>query len=188
MLPVNNITFHPAHCDTVFTLVGAGSYSDALYRSIDTGITWQFVDWFVCPYSMTICAFPYIILLGCIDDYGIYKSEQEDFGETWEHIGRTDNMPYSQITCVAIVEENIIYAGYYDEKEKSCGIQMTTNGGRDWRKLPIILDDDLIDILVDSGEPKKFYLAIKSSPGIKFFEYNISNLNKLENKKVVIKR
>lgn len=184
MLPVNNITFHPAHCDTVFTLVGAGSYSDALYRSIDTGITWQFVDWFVCPYSMTICAFPYIILLGCIDDYGIYKSEQEDFGETWEHIGRPDNMPYSQIICVAAVDGNIIYAGYYDEKKKISGIQQTTDSGRNWRKMQITLKDTLIDIL---NEQNKIYLVIKSSKNIKFIEYNISNFSKI-NERVVIEK
>jgi len=80
-LPVNNITYHPFHCDTVFALVGAGSFSDALYRSSDTGNTWEIVDRFVYPFSMTICSFPYIILLGTIGD-GIYKSE--DGANTWE--------------------------------------------------------------------------------------------------------
>ncbi|GAG94303.1 unnamed protein product, partial [marine sediment metagenome] len=35
MLPINNLTFNPLNGDTIFALVGNGSYSDGIYRSTD---------------------------------------------------------------------------------------------------------------------------------------------------------
>ncbi|MCK4673361.1 hypothetical protein KAT67_05195, partial [candidate division WOR-3 bacterium] len=45
-LPVNCLTFDPLYGDTVFALIGNGSYSDGIYRSTDAGNTWAVLEWF----------------------------------------------------------------------------------------------------------------------------------------------
>lgn len=81
-LPVNCLTFDPLYGDTVFALIGNGSYSDGIYRSTDAGYTWDRLEWFLSPLCMTIPGFPYpFMLVGC-DGLGIFKSE--DCGNSWE--------------------------------------------------------------------------------------------------------
>ncbi|MEO0142747.1 MAG: hypothetical protein ABIL15_05270 [candidate division WOR-3 bacterium] len=193
---------HPGYYD--YLLLGMSSDQQiyagySLYRTTDGGNTWEHYSFPWEPHFLNITDFsfdptaPEVVCFSA--DYssdpnnayrGVWLSE--DFGETWVQIGKPGTGPYSMpnpdVTCLAIGDRNIIYAGYYDEKKKISGIQQTTDSGRNWRKMPIILKGILIDIL---NEQNKIYLVIKSSKNIKFIEYNISNFSKI-NERVVIEK
>ncbi len=82
LLPINCLAFDAVYGDTVYALIGNGSYSDGIYRSTDAGITWSVLEWFIVPLSMTIPDYPSgLIVVGC-DSAGIFKSE--DGGDSWE--------------------------------------------------------------------------------------------------------
>lgn len=111
---------------------------------------------------------------------GVWLSE--DFGETWEHIGRPDNMPYAEITCVAIVDENIIYAGFWTgiTEQAIGGVEITTDGGVTWSVLSPTFTTPAKDIVFDTSNPGTFYVAFgpgESEDGdgiIKFENYGAS--------------
>ncbi len=86
-----------------------------------------------------------------------------------------------------MVDENIIYAGFWNKEKNEGGIQMATNGGHKWRVLPIILDNDLIDIYIDSNEANIFYLVINLDKGIEILKYDISSFLQRD-KKIIIKK
>ena len=176
-----------------------GGYS--LYRTTNGGSDWSFVDaWGSDFLNITDFSFhpdPLLARIVCLSANqssdpgnayrGIWKST--DFGVTWSHIGRPDNMEHSEITCVAMVDENIIYAGYWTgiTEQAIGGVERTTDGGHKWQVLPIILDNDLIDIYIDSNEANIFYLVINSDKGIEILKYDISNFLKRD-KKIIIKK
>jgi len=110
-LPVNCLTFDPLQSDTVFALIGNGSYSDGIYRSTDAGNTWDILAWFISPLCMTIPGFPYpFMLVGC-DGLGIFKSE--DCGNSWEswNNGLTDLHIYALDYCNPFDSFPIFFAG-----------------------------------------------------------------------------
>jgi photosystem II stability/assembly factor-like uncharacterized protein len=111
---------------------------------------------------------------------GIWKST--DFGVTWEHIGRPDNMEHAEITCVAMVDENIIYAGYWTgiTEQAIGGVEITTDGGVTWSVLSPTLEAPAKDIVFDTSNPGTFYVAFGAGEGdegngiIKFENYGAS--------------
>jgi photosystem II stability/assembly factor-like uncharacterized protein len=81
---------------------------------------------------------------------GVWMST--DFGETWSHIGRPDNMSFPEATCVLIVSVDTIYAGYYTPVNNLTGVQRTTDGGISWHvcwnyELFFIITDIAVDSL-----------------------------------------
>jgi len=110
-LPVNCLTFGPLYGDTVFALIGNGSYSDGIYRSTDAGNTWDILAWFLSPLCMTIPGFPSpFMLVGC-DSLGIFKTE--DGGNSWEswNDGLTDLHIYALDYCSPFDSFPIFFAG-----------------------------------------------------------------------------
>ena|GEM_PF-1980222 len=77
-LPVNYVMYDSTYYDTVYALLGNGSYSDGIYRSTDGGYNWAVLEWMLCPRDMLV--FYSLILVGC-DGPGVFKSE--DYGNTW---------------------------------------------------------------------------------------------------------
>ncbi|MGB3342229.1 MAG: sialidase family protein [bacterium] len=168
-----------------------------LYRSTNGGSDWlPVIQWGSDFLNITDFSFdptvPEIVCLSAkqsSDPGNAYRGVwmSTDFGETWSHIGRPDNMSYPEVTCVAMVDEDIIYAGYWNKKKNEGGIQMATNGGLKWQVLPMTLDNDLIDIYINSNESNNFYLVINSDKGIEILKYDISIFLKRD-KKIIIKK
>lgn len=108
-LPVNCLTFDPLQSDTVFALIGNGSYSDGIYRSTDAGYTWDILEWFLSPLCMTIWL-PSCMLIGC-DGLGVFKTE--DGGNSWMqyNVGLTDLHIYALDFSMPFDSFTIFFAG-----------------------------------------------------------------------------
>ncbi len=81
-LPINCLMYDPIYYDTVYALLGDGTFSDGIYRSTDGGSTWAVLEWLYRPRDMTI-THPgpmRTMLVGCYGP-GVFKSE--DDGTTW---------------------------------------------------------------------------------------------------------
>lgn len=81
-LPINHLVYDPLYYDTVYALLGNGSFSDGIYRSTDGGYNWSVLEWMLYPEDMAITnTNPLrIMIVGC-DGPGIFKTE--DDGNTW---------------------------------------------------------------------------------------------------------
>lgn len=79
-LPINYLMYDPNFCDTVYALLGDGTYSDGIYRSTDGGYSWNVLEWLYRPRDMAITQPGRIMLVGCYGP-GVFKSEDE--GSTW---------------------------------------------------------------------------------------------------------
>lgn len=110
-LPINRVMYDPTFCDTVYALIGNGSYSDGIYRSTNGGNAWSVLEWFLFPRCMVIPSLPpFFMLVGC-DSTGIFKTE--DGGSTWLpwNNGLTDFHIYSLAFCNPFDSFPIFYAG-----------------------------------------------------------------------------
>lgn len=79
-LPINCLMYDPDYCDTVYALLGDGTYSDGIYRSTNGGYDWNVLEWLYRPRDMAITIPGRIMLVGCYGP-GVWKSEDE--GNTW---------------------------------------------------------------------------------------------------------
>jgi len=98
-LPINCVMYDPMYYDTVYALLGCGTFSDGIYRSTDGGYNWDVLEWMLYPRCMTIPGQPAsLMLVGC-DSNGIFKTE--DGGSTWTpwNDGLTDIHVYSLCFC-----------------------------------------------------------------------------------------
>jgi photosystem II stability/assembly factor-like uncharacterized protein len=110
-LPIYCLMYDLDYCDTVYALLGNGTYSDGIYRSTDGGYSWAVLEWFLRPRCMTIPGEPTsLMLVGC-DSSGIFKTE--DGGSTWIpwNDGLTDFHIYSLCFCNPFDSFPIIYTG-----------------------------------------------------------------------------
>jgi hypothetical protein len=79
-LPINCLMYDPTYYDTVYALLGDGTYSDGIYRSTDGGNNWDVLEWLYRPRDMALTRPGRIMLVGCYGP-GVFKSEDE--GNTW---------------------------------------------------------------------------------------------------------
>lgn len=110
-LPINCVVYDPVYCDTVYALLGNGSYSDGIYRSTDGGYNWAVLEWFLRPGCMTIPGSPSLFMLVGCDSSGIFKTD--DGGSTWIpwNDGLTDICIYSLCFCNPFDSFPILHAG-----------------------------------------------------------------------------
>lgn len=111
-LPVNCMMYDPIYFDTVYALLGNGSFSDGIYRSTDGGYTWAVLEWFLCPRDMTITntSPSRMMLVGC-DGLGVFKTE--DDGNTWDawNAGLIDLHVHTLDYCAPFDAVPIFYTG-----------------------------------------------------------------------------
>lgn len=124
-----------------------------LYRTTNGGSQWlPVIQWYPDFLNITDFSFPpampEVVCLSAnqsSDPANAYRGVwmSEDFGETWLHIGRPDNMPYPEITSVAMVDENIIYAGFWSGfgDQTIGGVEITTDGGITWSAINLAAMD-----------------------------------------------
>lgn len=148
-----------------------------LFKTTDGGNSWEYYSppWHPNCLNITDFSFdpdPLMARRVCLsanqssDPGNAYRGVwlSEDFGETWSHIGRPDNMEHAEITCVAMVDENIIYAGYWTgiTEQAIGGVEITTDGGVTWSLLSPTLTNPAKDIVFNVSEPGTFYVAFEA--------------------------
>lgn len=111
-LPINCMMYDPIYYDTVYALLGDGTYSDGIYRSTDGGYTWAVLEWLYYPRDMLITdpGPMRIMIVGC-DGPGVYKTE--DDGNTWIvwNTGLIDSHVHAIDYCAPFDTFPIFYAG-----------------------------------------------------------------------------
>lgn len=166
--------------DTILLGMNIGQQEgSSLYRTTNGGSDWlPVIQWGSDFLNITDFSFhptmPEVICLSANQSSdpgnayrGIWKST--DFGVTWEHIGRPNNMEHAQITCVAMVDENTIYAGYWYQYTAGGWpgypygdgrILKTTDGGNSWVPTAApIFHFPPKDIVIDESDPSIFYVC-----------------------------
>ncbi|MCK4233362.1 T9SS type A sorting domain-containing protein [candidate division WOR-3 bacterium] len=81
-IPAREILFHPVYTDTAFAVMGIGSYSDGIYRSLNAGESFGILNFFSWPTSIEIPICPQGHMYAGLDSSGgVWKSTNE--GQTW---------------------------------------------------------------------------------------------------------
>lgn len=81
-IPAREILFHPVYPDTAFAVMGIGSYSDGIYRSLNAGESFDILNFFSWATSIEIPICPQGHMLAGLDSSGgVWKSTDE--GQTW---------------------------------------------------------------------------------------------------------
>ena len=111
-LPINCVMYDPAYYDTVYALLGFGSFSDGIYRSTDGGYNWAVLEWLYWPLDMAIThtSPTRIMLVGC-DGPGVYKTE--DNGGSWIiwNDGLADSHVFAVDYCAPFDTTPIFFVG-----------------------------------------------------------------------------
>ncbi len=120
----------------------------AIYRSLDTGLTWGRVGTEIPhKYNIDLCLlFNSTVVLA--NNSGVFATE--DFGTTWE--ARNDGIVMGQVPALAIdpLNDNIIYAALY-----GMGVYKSTDCGENWERLPEFLScDDICEFAIPHDDPE----------------------------------
>ncbi len=129
-LPINCVMYDPTYPDTVYALLGDGTYSDGIYRSTNGGNDWSVLEWLFRPRDMTITVPGRIMLVGCYGP-GVWKSEDE--GNTWiiwndaladSHVHAVDYCygPGSTLVSLAGTSQGLFYRLYTASWIQASGI------------------------------------------------------------------
>lgn len=86
--PYNSVIFHPQNPDTMYASIGTGSYSDGLFRSADSGNTWNGFATLSLATSLVRVEFGGIFVAGTKAG-GVYRST--DNGINWAQINDSLN-------------------------------------------------------------------------------------------------
>ncbi len=91
---------------------------------------------------------------------GLYRST--DAGETWEHLGLTEQRMISKVK-VDFNDPNTLYVGTMGlpfERNEERGLYKSTDGGQTWEQnLYIDNDAGIIDLVMDHSDPQTLYAA-----------------------------
>ncbi|MEA3431519.1 MAG: hypothetical protein U9R01_02400 [candidate division WOR-3 bacterium] len=98
--PANSMLFHPLNPDTMYATLGAGSYSDGVYKSTDGGNTWNVIHNMMYATSLVIPSFPEGILVAGCKGGGVERSD--DGGVTWYSMNDSlDNLNILSLATVS---------------------------------------------------------------------------------------
>lgn len=164
---INTILVHPTNQDIIYV----GNASGGIFKTVDGGTTWEsiFDDQPYLPighlafepgnpsviYAAT--GDPNITGLPFIGD-GIWKSM--DSGQTWTHLGLTDQRIISKVVINPQNPQEIYAAamGLPFERNLDRGLYKSVDGGLTWT-LKLFLSDEagIIDLVMDPNNPQTIY-------------------------------
>ena len=169
------IAFHPTQAGTIFAAFTAQGMKSGIYRSTDGGANWtQLSNGLPAPdkFDRTALAIapsnPKVIYAQVVKAkgglHGIFRSS--DGGATWRDIGGTHFAHETQMTY-----NNTIAVHPADPDYVICGgveVHLSTNGGRDWKKVskwnaergqPNYVHSDQHSLVMPAAAPGRVYAA-----------------------------
>jgi photosystem II stability/assembly factor-like uncharacterized protein len=188
---VNTIAIHPTNEEIIYI----GFSHGGVWRTTDGGQNWKPIfDDQLFPSISDITldpADPSIVYVGTGDlniphnafiGDGIYKST--DGGDTWEHLGLTEQRIISKI-IVDPLNSDIIYAatmGIPMEFNQDRGLYKSIDGGQNWEQILFVSEQaGIIDMVMDPFDNQTIYasgwdrhrtnkLSIVKGPGARIFK------------------
>ncbi|MEM9916939.1 MAG: cohesin domain-containing protein, partial [Bacteroidota bacterium] len=166
---INTIAIHPQNDDIMYAGLPAGG----VFKTTDGGDNWFPIfdeasnlavghiqidpsnanTIYVGTGDPNIMAYPFI-------GDGLYRSRNG--GESWEHLGLTDQRIISKVV-IHPQDSNVIYAacmGLPFEKNNDRGVYKSIDGGQSWSQVLLVSDSTgVIDLLMDPQNPQRLYAA-----------------------------
>ena len=166
---INCIAVNPQNSNTIFT----GCPTGGIYKTTDGGLNWLPVFDDQSHLSIATITIDPIdtnvmyagtgdpnITFAAFKGNGIYKSI--DGGDTWSHLGLSDQSIVSKI-CVDPTNTQVIYAatmGIPYQTGPNRGLYKSIDGGQNWTQVLFISNDaGIIDMVMDPSNPQTLYAA-----------------------------
>ncbi len=166
---INTVAVHPSNEDIVYVGFSIGG----VFKTTDGGASWNpiFDDQLFLAIGHIVIDpnNPETIYVGTGDPNisgrpfignGIFKSV--DGGQTWQHLGLTEQRIISKI-ILHPTEPNTIYAatmGLPFERNNKRGLYKTTDGGLTWEQILFVNQETgIIDLVIDPSNPDVIYAA-----------------------------
>jgi photosystem II stability/assembly factor-like uncharacterized protein len=169
---VSAVAMHPSDMQTIY----AGAASGGIFKSTNTGTTWEPVFEDALSLSIGDIAIapsnPEIIWVGTgeanagggsmsYDGFGIYKSE--DAGNTWQHVGLENSGSIGRLAVHPADPGTCFVAamGRLFSNNPERGIFRTTDGGESWENV-LYVNDSVggIDIVIHPDHPDTLYASM----------------------------
>ncbi len=166
---VNTIAVHPTNENIIYV----GFSTGGVFKTTDGGATWNPIfddQLFLAIGDITLDpADPETVYVGTgdpnIGSYvqigdGLYKST--DGGETWSHLGLTEQRIISKVV-IDPTNSEIIYAacmGLPFERNEDRGLYKSSDGGQSWAQVLFLSDESgITDLLINPEDPNILYAA-----------------------------
>lgn len=166
---LNCVAVHPDDPDLIF----AGSAAGGIFKTIDGGSSWYPVGDDFSYMAISAIVFdptnPDVMFAGSGDHNisglphigdGVYKSE--DGGESWAHVGLTEQRIISRIV-IDPDNSQIVYAaamGLPFEPDNKRGLYKSIDGGQNWEQVLFVAENaGIIDLLINPDDPSILYAA-----------------------------
>jgi photosystem II stability/assembly factor-like uncharacterized protein len=166
---INCIAVNPQNSNTIFT----GCPTGGIYKTTDGGLNWLPVFDDQSHLSIATITIDPIdtnvmyagtgdpnITFAAFKGNGIYKSV--DGGDTWSHLGLSDQSIVSKI-CVDPTNTQVIYSatmGIPYQTGPNRGLYKSIDGGQNWTQVLFISNDaGIIDMVMDPSNPQTLYAA-----------------------------
>ncbi|GJM32559.1 MAG: hypothetical protein DHS20C18_15600 [Saprospiraceae bacterium] len=166
---VNTIAVHPTNPNIIYT----GFSTGGVFKTIDGGSNWTPIfdnNLFLAIGVITLDPNdPETVYVGTGDPNiggyvqigdGVYKST--DGGQTWTHLGLTDQRIVSKIV-VDPTDSNIIYVscmGLPFKRNDDRGLYKSTDGGQTWTHILYLSEEaGITDLLINPENPSVLYAA-----------------------------
>lgn len=157
------------------------SYGDGVYKSTDSGKTWEHIGLEETQHIARIVIHPdnpevlWVAAQGALHgpnkERGIFKSV--DGGKSWKQVLYVNDLTGCSELSIDLSAPNIMYATMWEHIRKpwkvisggeGSGVYKSTDGGETWFKIENGLPDDLgkMGIVVSPANPEKLYAIIES--------------------------
>ena len=142
-------------------LIFAGSWSgDGLFKSTDGGDHWESIDYFRNREVFSV-------VLGGDDQktvwvaHSMYLAKSEDGGFSWKDCFSSEEERFSYCVVNHPHDSNTAYLGCGGPERSDSGgaIFKTTDGGNNWKKLPLTADHNVRNIAIRQDSPEEIWIV-----------------------------